>query len=275
MDKKLKLAGGVGVGVGLGAGLVALLGRESGRRRLRGVRDRIGALRPRGAEGSDGRDPLDFLGQEWTPAARLLAGAAGGGLALYGLKRRDGVGAALGSIGLGLLARGLTERPLRELATRRQAPVTEIQRAIHVAAPAAQLFALWMDSDRLPQFLSRVHAIRETGDGRSEWDVEGPAGVPVDWDLILTALETDREVAWRTVGDPDHAQELRVRFTPDAEGGTRVEVKLSCAPPETLGGADVVTLFGPDPKRQLEQDLARMKAVAESAAAERPAAEVG
>jgi hypothetical protein len=40
------------------------------------------------------------------PAARLLAGAAGSVLALAGLKRRDKVGAALGSVGLGLLATG-------------------------------------------------------------------------------------------------------------------------------------------------------------------------
>jgi hypothetical protein len=37
-------------------------------------------------------------------AARLLAGTAGGALALAGFKRRDKVGAAMGSVGLGLLA---------------------------------------------------------------------------------------------------------------------------------------------------------------------------
>jgi hypothetical protein len=61
----------------------------------------------------------DFLSSnrgKLVPAARLLAGAAGGALALTGLKRRDKVGAALGGVGLGLLAtsglagRGLTDR---------------------------------------------------------------------------------------------------------------------------------------------------------------------
>jgi uncharacterized membrane protein len=239
----------------VGAGLLALLGREDGRRRLRAAGERLGA--------------------GWTPAARLLAGAAGGGLALYGVKRRDGVGAALGSVGLGLIARGLTERPLRELAAlRRRAPVTEIQRAIHVAAPPAQAFALWLDADRLPEFLSRVHAVRDAGDGRTRWQVEGPSGVPVEWDVVVTAYETEREIAWRTVGDPDHVQELRVRVAPDAEGGTRVEAKLSCTPPETLAGRDLVTLFGPDPRRQLETDLARMKALAESVPARGETAEI-
>jgi uncharacterized membrane protein len=221
-----------------------LLSREDGRRQLRVLRDHVTG--------------------EWTPAARLLAGAAGGGLAFYAVRRRGGVGAALGSLGIGLLARGIAERPLRGLARRRAAPLTEVRRAIHVAAPASRLFALWLDSDRLPEFLSRLQGVREVGDGVSIWRSEGPSEEPIELEVMLTGLETDRELAWRTTGDPEHAQELRVRFTPGADESTRVEVQLSCAPPETLDRGDAVTLFGPDPRRQLEQDLARMKALAES-----------
>ncbi|HEX9943885.1 MAG TPA: BON domain-containing protein [Thermoanaerobaculia bacterium] len=47
-------------------------------------------------------------GRNWSPTKRLLAGTAGGALALAGLKRRDKVGAAMSAIGLGLLAQGLT-----------------------------------------------------------------------------------------------------------------------------------------------------------------------
>jgi uncharacterized membrane protein len=43
-----------------------------------------------------------------SPTARLMTGTAGGALAAYGAKRRDAMGAALGIVGLGLLARGLT-----------------------------------------------------------------------------------------------------------------------------------------------------------------------
>jgi hypothetical protein len=48
------------------------------------------------------------LQSHWPPVTRVLAGATGGTLALAGLKRRGAVGAALGTVGLGLLARGLT-----------------------------------------------------------------------------------------------------------------------------------------------------------------------
>jgi hypothetical protein len=43
-----------------------------------------------------------------SPTARLMTGTAGGALAAYGAKRGDAMGAALGVVGLGLLARGLT-----------------------------------------------------------------------------------------------------------------------------------------------------------------------
>jgi len=43
-------------------------------------------------------------GRNLAPAARILAGTAGGAIALAGLKRRDKVGIALGGVGLSLLA---------------------------------------------------------------------------------------------------------------------------------------------------------------------------
>lgn len=237
MDNRLKVVGGVG----LGAGLFFLLDPAGGRRRLR-----------------------------QTPAARLLVSAAGGGLALYGATRRGRIGAALGSLGLGLLVRGLTDLTVRTPAgSAREEGAREVQRAIHVDAPPSRVFALWVDYDNFPHLFSRVREVRDGGDGRSRWVVEGPAGMPVEWDVVLTRFETERELAWRTVGDPDEAQQLQVLFTPDAEGGTRVEVRLSCAPPASLAGEDVATLFGIDPERQIEEDLVRMKTHVETGGPEK------
>ena len=46
----------------------------------------------------------------WGPTMRLLSGAVGGGMMLYGLRSRSAVGKASASVGLGLLTRGLTNR---------------------------------------------------------------------------------------------------------------------------------------------------------------------
>ncbi|HEY0511774.1 MAG TPA: BON domain-containing protein [Thermoanaerobaculia bacterium] len=52
------------------------------------------------------------------PATRVLTGTTGSALALAGLRRKDGLGAALGAIGLGLLAHGLANPDVKGLAGR-------------------------------------------------------------------------------------------------------------------------------------------------------------
>ena len=52
------------------------------------------------------------------PATRVLTGGTGSALAYAGLKRKDPLGAALGAVGLGLLAHGLTNFDPKRLASR-------------------------------------------------------------------------------------------------------------------------------------------------------------
>lgn len=58
----------------------------------------------------------EFMQENWSPAARFVAGAAGASLALWGGTRRDALGAGLGAAGLLLLARGITNTALGSLA---------------------------------------------------------------------------------------------------------------------------------------------------------------
>jgi hypothetical protein len=57
----------------------------------------------------------------WSPAARFLVGAAGGALGVYGLARRDALGLGLGTVGLGLLARGIANVEIANLLPRSEA----------------------------------------------------------------------------------------------------------------------------------------------------------
>jgi len=59
---------------------------------------------------------FEFFQENWSPTARLLAGLTGGALAAYGLSRRDLLSLALGAVGVGLLARGVTNIDMRSLA---------------------------------------------------------------------------------------------------------------------------------------------------------------
>src|SRR5918996_3945129 len=62
-------------------------------------------------------DRFEFLQENWSPAARFLAGAAGASLAAYGGMRRDALGAGIGAAGLLLLTRGITNTGLKSLTT--------------------------------------------------------------------------------------------------------------------------------------------------------------
>jgi hypothetical protein len=67
-----------------------------------------------------GREPqgyqFEFLQENWSPAARFVASAAGASLAIYGGIRRDALGAGLGAAGLLLLTRGITNTEFKRLA---------------------------------------------------------------------------------------------------------------------------------------------------------------
>ncbi len=87
-----------------------------GVRHIRGVRDVVDELdrggEPEPPEPSDGngRSAREAGNGGRGPAARFLAGAGGGALAVVGARQGGMKGAALGMTGLGLLARGLVRR---------------------------------------------------------------------------------------------------------------------------------------------------------------------
>jgi hypothetical protein len=60
---------------------------------------------------------LEFLQENWSPAARLLAGAAGSALAVYGGTRRGTLGAGIGAAGLLLTTRAITNTDFTHLAS--------------------------------------------------------------------------------------------------------------------------------------------------------------
>jgi hypothetical protein len=80
-------------------------------------------------------DRFELMQENWSPTARVLAGVAGGALAAYGLSRRDPLSLALGAVGVGLLARGVTNLEMKRLlgidAGRR---AEEIQKKVNISA---------------------------------------------------------------------------------------------------------------------------------------------
>ena len=216
--------------------------------------------------GNDERRPrAEVLQEHWTPTLRVVAILGGSAMSLYGLRHRSLAGLAVMAAGVALVTRGATNLPLRRLAgiaMGRRA--INLQKTINVAASPETVYELWTNWEHLPRFMTHVQEVRDLGEGRTHWVVSGPAGARLEWDAVVTRAERPQWLAWRTEpGSPvQHAGS--VQFEPFADG-TRVTVRMSYDGAGGIGHA-LATLLGSDPRRQIEEDLARMKSFVEQKA---------
>ncbi|HET9533325.1 MAG TPA: SRPBCC family protein, partial [Blastocatellia bacterium] len=149
----------------------------------------------------------------------------------------------------------------------------DIQKTININAPVEEVFKFWENYENFPRFMSNVREVIDKGDGRSHWVVAGPAGVPVEWDAVVTKRVPNEVFAWKTVPGSVVANAGMVIFRRNDDGTTTVDIKLSYNPPAGAVGHAVATLFGSDPKTEMDQDLMRMKTMIETGVAPRDSAQ--
>jgi uncharacterized membrane protein len=102
------------------------------------------------------------------------------------------------------------------------------------------------------------------GEDRSHWVVDGPAGVPVEWDAVITRLEPNEVLAWKSAPGSVIRSAGIVRFAQNDDGTTRVDLKMSYNPPAGAIGHAASKLLRADPKKQMDDDLARAKTFLET-----------
>jgi uncharacterized membrane protein len=196
----------------------------------------------------------------WSPAERALAGSVGAGLAVGGYARGGLKGIVMFLLGSGLLARAATNRDIASLARGEAIPV---QKTIRIAKPVAEVYAYWRNLENFPMWMSHVIELRYVGGDRYHWKVEGPAGVPVEWDAELLNVVENREMTWRSVEGSTVQNTGRVRFEEDGDG-TRVHVLIKYQPPGGIIGHAVAKAFGSDPASEMDDDLAKLKSLIET-----------
>jgi uncharacterized membrane protein len=216
-------------------------------------------------QGGRPREARAELAQEnWAPGIRMLTGSVGGILAYEGLRARGPGGVAMVVAGAGLLARALTNLPTRRLigvgAGRR---AVDVQKVINVAAPIDEVWELWNNYENFSRFMSHIAEVRRTGEGRSHWVAAGPAGRRFEWDAVTTQSVPNELLAWKSVeGSPVENAGI-VRFRPNPDGTTQIDVRISYNPPGGAIGHAVAALFGADPKRAMDEDMVRLKSLLE------------
>jgi uncharacterized membrane protein len=205
------------------------------------------------------------LKTNWSPTTRLVATAAGSALAGYGAKRRDVAGIMMSSVGLGILARALTNfETSRLLGIDGGRKVIDIQKTINIEAPVDRVFTYWSHPENFPDFMSHVLEVRRMGDGLYRWTVGGPAGLRVQWDARITDLDFNKRLAWTSLPGAVVRQAGVTQFSSNPDGSTRIDVKMSYNPPAGVLGHAIAELFGVDPKHEMDDDLMRMKSFIET-----------
>jgi uncharacterized membrane protein len=216
-------------------------------------------------EGHRGGTHLEFLQSNWSPAPRVLAGAVGAAMMAGGFAQRSIAGAAIALCGAGILARSIGNLPLSHMLGV-QGGIEDgivIQKTMHIYAELDEVYSCWRQIENFPRFMSHVREVRKLSDTRYRWVVDGPAGIPVEWDAEITADVPGELIAWRTVEGSEVQSSGVVHFEPDTYGDTRVHVRMTYRPPANAVGRTVAKIFGVDPRRQMDADLARMKSYLE------------
>ncbi|MFC4929554.1 SRPBCC family protein [Massilia sp. GCM10023247] len=197
---------------------------------------------------------------------RNPAVVGGGLLGLFGLMRRSPLAAALGLAGLALATRssggGISslfgaDRSSAQSGRGRGKRI-ELEKSIRIDASPEDVYELWSNYENFPRFMSHVIEVRDLGRRRSHWVVQGPAGTQFEFDSVLTEQSKGRRLAWRSEPGAEIENAGSVQFEP-YRGGTLVTVRLSYTPPAGALGHGLASLLGSDPKRQMDDDLARMK----------------
>lgn len=211
-------------------------------------------------EGRRTGETAELAQERWSPAFRFAAGSVGAAMTIAGLRRLGLLGAATAAVGAGLMARGVSNRPVRRLtgigAGRR---AVDFQKTVTVDAPVGDVYEVWSRLEEFPRIMSHVREVREIGPGRTRWTATGPLGTPVSWNAVETARVPGQLLAWRSEPGSQIDNAGIVRFEPVGEAATRIDVRLSYNPPAGSAGDVVASIFGVDPKSAMDDDLLRFK----------------
>lgn len=190
----------------------------------------------------------------------LLLGLAGGAL-VASRNRLAGVARGVATVGglalVGFAAYGPAAELVRRVGTRRRA--ARVRMSFVVEQPVERVFGFCRDFENYPRFIGSLRSVRDFGDGRSRWCASTPGGDTVEWSAVTTKYVPNRVIAWETVPGSDVHATGMLRFHPEGEGHTCLEVTLTYE--IVAGGAmrdALAALVTPRRRTQLVTDIRRM-----------------
>src|SRR5215211_6313364 len=136
------------------------------------------------------------------------------------------------------------------------------ERFVEIDAPVERVFDLFADFEAAPRWAGGVREVRRTGRRTFLWVAETALDVDVEWEAEVVVFAPDRRIVWRSVGG-DIRADCEAVFSMTPEGTTLLRVVRGYDTPGGRTGHAVARFFGRHPEGQLEEDLARLKRLAE------------
>ena len=139
--------------------------------------------------------------------------------------------------------------------------IVRLEKSINIGQPVHEVFAAWMNLERLAQSISFVDSVLRIGE-RSRWrlNIDGREFV---WDAQLTQVVPNESLGWKSVSGPHHTG--RVSFAPLGDQ-TVVHVVMNYRPP--LGALGAMLPLQGHLEHWIDRGLREFKSALES---ERPA----
>lgn len=143
--------------------------------------------------------------------------------------------------------------------------VVHVTKTIIVGRSQEDVYGFWRDFRNFPTFMKHLQSVEMTGENRSHWQAEAPAGRTVEWDAEMVEDQPNSRIAWRSLEGSDIDNSGSVQFERATGGrGTLVRVELRYAPPGGIISATFAKLFGKEPGQEIDDDLRAFKQVMET-----------
>lgn len=213
-----------------------------------------------------GRQIISRYSKElWAPTTRMAAGTAGGAMLVWGVARSGITGNLMALGGGALLLRSLSNMSMQRLAGVGVGPnAVSVQKDINIDAPVEKVFQILSDYESYPLFMTNVKSVEDRGNGQLHWVMSGPAGTSVELDEVLTEFVPNERICWESTPGSMVSEVGIARVDRNPDGSTRLDIKLNYTPPGGATGHAVVSMFGMDPKSQLDEGLMRLKTYIET-----------
>ncbi len=187
-----------------------------------------------------------------------LGAVLGGGLVLYGNRRRGTLGALAGLAGAGIVANALgpvVGSFLRNAGLARQ--TVNLHTTVIVDRPVREMFALCSNFENFPRVVGALRGVTDFDDGRSRWAIANASGQLLEWDVLVTKYVPGQVIAWESVPNAPVESNGVVRFAPEGPDRTRLDVTLRYRPTFTSLGDAVRAIVGPPRGRAVRAAMAK------------------